>query len=401
MTKPAETDKPKEPEQEVVEAVVADNAATDSESKAPTEGAAAEAEKKSHGARNVVLILLFIVLAVIAALVMSGKLKPLYASMQARLHHHVAESDERGQRQADDARAVEKDAAPMASQAASDQRRQAPLQQQASPAGGQRAGAEPGASQQNDSQQEPEPAGIEATGSQQLEQAQAAGIPSEEVQSLLSAIAGLRTQLQQMGATQQALQRGLKEQQQMNLQVRLRWIVDPASRLPQLQLAWEEISLLPGLSSSQRSEAVRMHKLARSRVQQLKQWQDALNRWADALVTPVQRNILPEPDYPWLAWIVRQFKLRPAPSVEARRLNDLRARLLDAARHLTLESWPKKGEWQSLQAELLLQIRAMHHGEGKNSQAIEIGLPESFDAIQADIATLRHTALQWQHGGVQ
>jgi len=391
MTKPADTDSPKENDQDAVETVIADSAPTDVDSEAQ-----AEPKKKSHGARNVILILLFIVIAVAGALALSGKFMPLYESVTARLHHHVSQQDGQQQSQMDASTPVETKVVPQpvlskpgaVPQPESEQPEQEPLNQEQVKT----ATAEQVGSQQVGSQQ---------SSSEQAGQDQPAAISSEEVQSLLSSIEGLRSQLQQMSAAQRALQNGLKEQQQMNLQVRLRWIVDPASRLPQLQLAWEEISLLPGLSDAQRSEAERMHKLARSRVQQLKQWQDALNKWADALVTPVQRNILPQPEYPWLAWIVRQFRLRQAPSVEARHLGNLRARLLDAARHLTLESWPVKGEWQSLQAELLLQIRAMHHGGNKNTQAIEIGLPESFDAIQTDITTLRHTALQWQHGGVQ
>jgi|GEM_PF-2404891 len=397
MTKPTDTDSPKASDQDSVETAVDDNLPTDSASSDSDQDTQPAPKKKTHGMRNAVLMLLFIFVAVVAALALSGKLMPLYESVTARLHHSAAQ-----QHESDTSSAGETQQPPQSehskptiseSQSAAQQPKpaQAPeiaaLQQPSEPAVVVQSGAEQ--------------SGAEKTAVDQPRLQQPDTISSEQAQALLAGMQELRRQLQQMSAAQQTLQNGLKEQQQMNLQVRLRWIVDPASRLPQLQLAWEEISLLPGLSSSQRSEAVRMHKLARARVQQLKQWQDALNKWADALVTPVQRNILPQPEYPWLAWIVSQFQLRQAPSVESRHLSNLRARLLDAARHLTLESWPLKGEWQSLRAELLLQIKAMQHGAKINTQAIEIGLPESFDAIQADIATLRHTALQWQHGGVQ
>jgi len=397
MTRPTDTESPKASDQDSAKTAVDDNIAPDSVSTDSDQDTRPAPKKKTHGMRNAILMLLFIFVAVVAALALSGKLMPLYESLTARLHHSTAQ-----QHESDTSSAGETQQPPQSehskpttsvSQSAAQQPKpeQAPeiaaLQQQS-----EAAGVEPGGAEQN---------GAEKTAADQPRLQQPDTISSEQAQALLASMQELRRQLQQMSAAQQTLQNGLKEQQQMNLQVRLRWIVDPASRLPQLQLAWEEISLLPGLSNSQRSEAVRMHKLARARVQQLKQWQDALNKWADALATPVQRNVLPQPQYPWLAWIVSQFKLRPAPSVEARHLNHLRARLLDAARHLTLESWPAKGEWQSLQAELLLQIRAMQHGAHANAEAIEIGLPESFDAIQADIKTLRHTALQWQHGGVQ
>jgi len=369
MTKPADPDTTKDAEQDVSEkdggkvperdagSVIADSASVAPEDKTST-ATEAEPSGKPHGGRNFILIVLLIVAAVLGALALSGKLVPLYESLVAMSQNTA------GQQQA------QEKAKPVAVKAAVSHVVKKPV---AAP--------------------QPEPV-------RQIEQQSA--VSSEEVQTLLSSMDELRNELQQMSDAQQTLQNGLIEQQQMNLQVRLRWIGDLGSRLPQLQLAWEEISLLPGLNDDQRDEAVRMHALARARVQQLKQWQDALNKWADALVMPTHRNILPEPPYPWLAWIVSQFQLRQAPSVEAQHLGNLRSRLLDAARHLTLESWPNKGAWQSLQAELLLQIRAMRHDGGdKNTEAIETGLPESFDAIQADINTLRHTALQWQQGGVR
>jgi len=377
MTKSAATNNTSESsnQDKVDDAVIADNATLDTNAESQP-----KAVKKSHGVRSFILLVCLIALAVLGSLALSGKLTPLYESLTAGLHHLSVQQQAPKKTMAvakpDDVKAVPVPEKPtVVSHPGPEPESALKLQSTASP----------------ESTPTPEPTSA----------VQPAAVSTEEVRTLLSSIDALRDQLQQMSDAQQALQNGLKEQQQMDLQVRLRWISDPASRLPQLQLAWEEISLLPGLSDSQRSEAVRMHALARARVQQLKQWQDALSKWADALVTPVHRNILPEPPYPWLAWIVNQFQLRQAPSVEARHLGNLRARLFDAARHLTLESWPKKGAWQSLQAELLLQIRAMDHDAGGEDSVVETGLPESFDAIQADIITLRHTARQWQHGGGQ
>ena len=216
---------------------------------------------------------------------------------------------------------------------------------------------------------------------------------SAEAEALLSTIEQLRGELQSMEASQKSLQNGLLEQQQMNLQVRLRWITDPASRAPQIQLAWEEISLLPGLSDAQRSQAESMQALARATVQSLRDWQASLHKWADALSTPVHEDIIPTPEHPWLAWITGQFHLRQAPTQEARRLGSLRERLLNASRSLTLESWPTDGEWQSLHAELLLQVKAMH--ADSSDSATDLGLPENFAAIQKDLNSLRESARLW------
>jgi len=217
-------------------------------------------------------------------------------------------------------------------------------------------------------------------------------VSSKEIEQLLGRIEGLSSELVRMEEDQRVLRAALNEQQQMNLQVRLRWIMDPSARLPQIQLAWEEISLLPGLSDEQRDIAVRMHALARSNSERLQQWQIAIRKWVDTLAVPVHQDIIPHPEHPWLAWIVGQFHLREAPSVEARKLIRLREQLLDAAGLLKLESWPEPGAWQSLRAKLLLQIKA---GKGDSEAPVELGLPDDFSAIQQDILTLRNTARGW------
>jgi len=224
-----------------------------------------------------------------------------------------------------------------------------------------------------------------------------ATVSSHEIQTLLATIDSLRSEMSRMEESQLTLRKGLNEQQQMNLQVRLRWITDPASRLPQIQLAWEEISLMVNLTATQRNSAEKMHTLARKSGRDLRNWQDALVKWADALSVTAHEDILPQPEHPWLAWVVGQFHLRQAPSIEARRLDGLRTRLLLTARQLSLESWPEQGVWQALHAELLLQVQAMQKQD--QTLAIELGLPDNFEAIRADINLIRETASQWAQNG--
>jgi len=220
-----------------------------------------------------------------------------------------------------------------------------------------------------------------------------ATISSNEISALLTTIDSLRGELSRMEESQYALRTGLSEQQHMNLQVRLRWITDPASRLPQIQLAWEEISLMVNLTAEQRATAEQMHVLARDSSRALRNWQDALVHWADALSVPTHEDILPQPEHPWLAWIVGQFHLRQAPTIEARRLASLRTQLLMVARQLSLESWPEQGAWQTLHAELLLQLKAMRKQD--ESLTVELGLPDNFEATQADINRIRKAAKVW------
>jgi len=216
---------------------------------------------------------------------------------------------------------------------------------------------------------------------------------SEEIKNLLTAIEGLNRELAGMSQAQSALRESLNKQQQMNLQVRLRWISDPASRLPQIKLAWEEISLLTSLSDAQRTQAEQMHILARDSERKLQQWQDSLHKWADSLATPRQQNIIPEAGHPWLDWIFGQFRLYRAPSEESRQQARLRQKLLTAASQRNLEAWPAEGDWQQLRAELLLQAKS---GAGTDQTgSVDLGLPDNFDSIRADIDMLQQTAKQW------
>jgi len=219
------------------------------------------------------------------------------------------------------------------------------------------------------------------------------GITSEEAKQLMDAMQGLSDELLQLRNDQQAMQTALQQQHKINLDARLRWIADTTSHLPQVQLAWEEIALLPGLSAEQRQQAESMLSLAQKDAVQIRQWQMNLEKWASTLTTTSHNNIIPVPEHPWLAWIAGQFSLSRAASAEEKNLDAMRLSLLDAAKRIALESWPNKQEWQTLRARLLLQLQAMQLAETDSTP--ELGLPENFDAIAKDIETLRQTARQW------
>jgi len=219
------------------------------------------------------------------------------------------------------------------------------------------------------------------------------GVSSEEAKQLLDAMQGLSDELRQLRSDQQAMQSALHQQQRINLEARLRWIADASSHLPQIQLAWEEISLLPGLSTEQRQKAETMLSLAQKDEVQVRQWQMNLEKWASTLTTPARDNVIPMPEHPWLAWIASQFSLSRAPSAEEKNLDAMRLALLDASKRMALESWPNKQEWQAMRARLLLQLQAMQLAETATTP--ELGLPENFEAIAKDIETLRQTARQW------
>jgi len=364
---------------DTIEAVIADAGIDKGEDDAaPSEPV--DAKKSKLGL--FIIILLFLISASLGGLKLTGQLQPMYESLQAQLGLFATDQAKSAVSPAALPHANPSHANQTHPKALSSSREQ--LQQESMP-------AQPSVPAVKTVQPV-----ITPTQTMTPEAGGTPAVTSAEVSRLLAVIDQLRTEMQQLEASQQTLHDGLLEQQQMNTQVRLRWIADPASRLPQMQLAWEEISLLPGLTVKQRELAVEMHALARTNVQLLRQWKGSLQKWAEVLVTPAHADILPQPQQPWLAWLVGQFQLRQAPSAEARRLADLRTRLLDAGRQLSLESWPSQGTWQSLHAELLLQIKAMQ-GDGTDaaSATIDTGLPLDFSAIQHDITVLRQTARQW------
>ncbi len=363
-----------------IEAVIAD-AGVGKDGKPQTKPSTSSDQSKPAKASKLglfLIVVLFLIVASLGGLKLTGQLQPLYESLQAQLNLLSMEPSEKPQRTAHEVMQPQ-----TRMQAIIPAAKQAQLQLEPS---------EPAAAVKPVRQAILPAAAVSPSNSP--------SVTSAEVGDLLVVIDQLRTEMRQLEDSQRTLHDGLLEQQQMNTQVRLRWIADPASRLPQMQLAWEEISLLPGLTAQQRQLALDMQALARADVQRLAQWKGSLQKWAEALVTPLHDDILPQPEQAWLAWVVGQFQLRQAPSAEAQHLADLRSRLLDAARQLSLESWPAQGAWQSLHAELLLQIKAMQNDTvdgavNGESVVIETGLPLDFSAIQHDIIILRQAARQW------
>ncbi|MDX8402604.1 MAG: hypothetical protein R8K47_08235 [Mariprofundaceae bacterium] len=210
-----------------------------------------------------------------------------------------------------------------------------------------------------------------------------------EAEALMRAIDGLHARLDEERAEREALAEALQRERTANLITRLRWIADPASRTPQLRIAWEAVALMPGLSAEERATAREMAALARRDEAALGVWRAALARWIDALHTPVADDVLPRPDHPWLAWIVGQFHLRPADSPTTRATRELRRGLEGIDRRLALEDWPEAEGWRSLRARLLL------HLEAQRKAGIDLGLPEDFSSIRADQARMRQTARDW------
>ncbi|MDX8404746.1 MAG: hypothetical protein R8K50_01180 [Mariprofundus sp.] len=218
-----------------------------------------------------------------------------------------------------------------------------------------------------------------------------------EIKRLMQTIGTLSNELARMNKAQGELKANQQHQQQMELQVRLGWLSDPAITLPQQQQAWEEIALLPGLTQAQRQQARQMHVQISAVSRQVQQWRDTLKRWADVMVAPAVVEVLPQPEHPWLAWIVGQFHVHKAASAETQQRSALRSRLLDTSRQLATESWPENAAWQSLYTALLVQVQAIAAAQGK--PVPELGLPASIDSLQQNLRQLHDTAMAWKARG--
>jgi len=211
----------------------------------------------------------------------------------------------------------------------------------------------------------------------------------EEMQSLQNELEILRQQQSQVQQTQSSIE-------SMQLHSRLTWITSPASHLPQIQLAWQEILLLPSLTAEQRQQAEDMFQLAQQRVQNIHQWQQELEHLAASFNIQKANNIIPEsldePNNPWLQWLSQQFSLKRTQNHETLALQKLKSTLTRIQRSLAIEQWPNAKAWTKLRAEL--QLRVLKSAP-QNSEPPKLQLPDHFDTIQADMISLRATAEQW------
>ena len=218
---------------------------------------------------------------------------------------------------------------------------------------------------------------------------------SDEVNRMLTAMESLQGELKSLRREQQTIQETQLSLQKMQLRTRLRWITNAANHLPQLQLAWEEAVLMPSLSGSEHATAQKMLTLAQQRLQDLRSWQQHLQAHADSLATPEHENIIPEYETPWLGWIRDYFSIKAASTTEQQQNEQLRQQLLNISHNIELEQWPDGKSWQQLRAKLQLKLAK---ADGASSEAVELGLPEDFEAIKADIEQLRQTAATWLEG---
>ena len=215
---------------------------------------------------------------------------------------------------------------------------------------------------------------------------------SDEVNRMLEAMDQLQGELTSLRQEQQKLEAQQHAVQRMQLRARLRWITNPANHLPQMQLAWEEISLMPMLSADERQQAEAMLSLAEKNQRSLQGWQQILQSHADSLSTKEHENIIPSFENRWLNWVAEQFSIRPSLSEQEAENSKLREALLNTSRNLEIEQWPDSKAWLQLRSTLQLRVVAAATAE---SPEAKLELPESFDAIRNDMDQLRQTAAAW------
>jgi len=208
---------------------------------------------------------------------------------------------------------------------------------------------------------------------------------SEEVQALMSEIHGLRDDLGALRNESAALRQSLRRQQELELRDRLRRIMDSRARLTTIAAAWRDIALLPMLDEDDRQTARRMRAGAEKDMARIAEWRAQLEQLAARLPEWRGRDVIPQPRQPALAWIVGQFHLRRAPTMDQRAQARLRVRLLRMSHALAVQDWPDSAAWRHL----LMDIR-----EQFGDQA-ELTLPERLDDVQRHIAAMRQAAADW------
>ena len=225
----------------------------------------------------------------------------------------------------------------------------------------------------------------------------------QQVQQQLANIAPLQQniqdlsqELQQVQHTQQQIRAAQSSVELMQLHSRLSWILHPASHLPQMRLAWEEIVLLPSLSPAQHQQASEMLALAQKRSEDMAHWQQALNHLLKqyTLAPKPSHNLLADwlPNSGYLAplsqWLIQAFNIHPiAHTTDAQRLAE-QQQLQRMQQQLAEEAWPDPRAWAALRSHLQLQAL-----QQPKQQALT--LPEDFTPMQHDLKRLRQTARQW------
>lgn len=227
---------------------------------------------------------------------------------------------------------------------------------------------------------------------------------SEEISNVLDAMEALQGELRSLREQQRALEKTQHSVQVMQLRTRLRWITNKANHLPQLQLAWEELTLMPILSSTERERARAMLTLSEKRLSELQNWQQTLQTHAESLSRSEHANIIPAFENRWLNWIAEQFSVRSSLSEEEANDAKLQAQLINTSRNIEIERWPDAKAWLQLRATLQLRVisselpaseRATSEEGDESPSTIDLGLPESFEPIKADINLLRQVAETW------
>jgi len=246
-----------------------------------------------------------------------------------------------------------------------------------------------------------------------LETSISTAISSEEGEALITAITtlqdniqGLQSALQTLRQQQQDVAHSQSMLESMQLHSRLSWIMKHNSHLPQIKLAWQEISLLPSLTPEQRNLAESMLKLAEQRQNDVHQWQQELNHLVTSSKPNAYDNIIStavtaDDSNPWLQWLIKQFSLKRSQSSQEVALLALKNTLLHIKQSMNLEQWPAGTAWTELRAQLQLRLveqfnaNQVENKQSENDQAKTLQLPESFEAIQADVKQLRQAAQSW------
>jgi len=222
----------------------------------------------------------------------------------------------------------------------------------------------------------------------------------QSVRGLQDELQNLSGDIQALHATQSQVRAAQLSVEKMQLHSRLNWVLYPSTHLLQMQLAWEEISLLPSLSNAQREQATAMLNLAQKRLDDVNRWQqniDAVMR-SYALPSESKQELLPEifgsSSSDGLDWLLSKFSLKRAQKhedVEAAHMRDLLSRIKQG---LDVEQWPDATLWKKVRMDVAQHLM-QHNATLPESEQLQWMIPEDFMAIQMDVRRIQQSARDW------
>lgn len=219
------------------------------------------------------------------------------------------------------------------------------------------------------------------------EEAPAAGI----VPAMRADIERLQSELATLRAEKQTLADKLDIPQPIELRAWLELLASAETPLSQRAGMWAYLASRPSLDDAARTSAREMADVLAGDRQTIEQMRQALGTLADGIPDPFVRELIPEPENPYFAWLSGTFHLhRAAAPIDGERAL-LRGRLQAMQHALAIGDWPDTQAWRRL-------MRDVQDAIPGADEVTTTKLSDDMDRIRADIESSRNQAGKWAEG---